>query len=500
MAKLEGFNSRWGVILAALGMAVGAGNIWRFPRLAGQYGGSFILLWVIFMFIWAVPLLMTEFSLGKKQKKGVIGSFAGFAGDKFTWMGFFITLCTLGIAFYYSVITGWSLRYLGFSLENLIDQYDGGPTFGDRITENPELLSTFWQQTAYGSLLTATLVGMAVVLAIVVLYKGISGGLEKVNKVLIPSLFGLLVLVAAFSLSLDGGVEGLNYLFTIDSRWFIEPVVYIEALSQAAWSTGAGWGLILTMSAYSNEKTKVGLNSMISVFGDATASLIASMAILPGVFALAASSSEAEAYLQAGNQTLIFNTIPQLFAQLPGGGWLSVFFFTTFFMAAFSSLLPMLELFISNLTDIRISRKKSAIVAGIGCFLLGLPSSWSLDIFNNQDWVWGVGLIVSGLFFIFAVVKYGPEKFYNNYIYQRSDFQVSAKYFKLCMFANLPLGIFLVYWWLSQGYSEYPWFNAAGQWNFFDSYSNASVISQWVIVLVAGLILNKWLYKKIFKS
>jgi neurotransmitter:Na+ symporter, NSS family len=153
MTKIEGFSSKWGVILAALGMAVGAGNIWRFPRLAGQYGGAFILLWVVFLFIWAIPLLMTEFSLGKKRQAGVVGSFAGFAGKNYTWMGFFVTVCTLGIAFYYAVITGWSLRYLGFSIQNLVDQYDGGSTFGDKIVEDPQLLSNFWQTTAYGSCL-----------------------------------------------------------------------------------------------------------------------------------------------------------------------------------------------------------------------------------------------------------------------------------------------------------------------------------------------------------
>ena len=118
----EQFSNRWGIVLAALGMAIGAGNLWRFPRLAGQYGGSFILLWILFLFIWSIPLLLSEFAIGKKFKKGVIGSFALFAGKKYTWMGFFITVCTLGIAFYYSIVTAWSFRYLTFSVKNIFSE------------------------------------------------------------------------------------------------------------------------------------------------------------------------------------------------------------------------------------------------------------------------------------------------------------------------------------------------------------------------------------------
>jgi NSS family neurotransmitter:Na+ symporter len=119
--QVEQFSNRWGIILASLGMAIGAGNLWRFPRLAGQYGGAFLLLWIFFLLIWSIPLLLAEFSIGKKYKKGVIGSFTMLAGKPFTFMGFFITICTLGIAFYYSVVTAWALRYFSFSVSNIFD-------------------------------------------------------------------------------------------------------------------------------------------------------------------------------------------------------------------------------------------------------------------------------------------------------------------------------------------------------------------------------------------
>ena len=128
MSQTDQFSNRWGIVLASLGMAIGAGNLWRFPRLAGQYGGTFILLWIVFLFIWSIPLLLAEFSIGKKFKRGVIGSYAQLAGEKYTWMGFFVTICTLGIAFYYSIVTAWALRYFGFSLGNLFSTQTLGET------------------------------------------------------------------------------------------------------------------------------------------------------------------------------------------------------------------------------------------------------------------------------------------------------------------------------------------------------------------------------------
>ena len=109
----ERFSSGLALFLAAIGMAIGAGNIWRFPRLAGEYGGSFLIPWLIFLFLWSLPLAMFEFSLGRKTRLGVIGSFVQEFGTKFAWMGGFITFCTISIMFYYSIVTGWAALYAG---------------------------------------------------------------------------------------------------------------------------------------------------------------------------------------------------------------------------------------------------------------------------------------------------------------------------------------------------------------------------------------------------
>ncbi|WP_020533697.1 sodium-dependent transporter [Flexithrix dorotheae] len=500
MALKEQFSSRWGIILASLGMAVGAGNLWRFPRLAGQYGGTFLILWILFLMLWSIPILLAEFSIGKTFKKGVIGSFSSVAGKSYTWMGFFITVCTLGITFYYSVVTAWALRYLGFFLSDLGNFFSGQPTLVDHLTTNPNYLDEYWTNISSGNKATVFLHSIAVILGITLLYRGIQKGLEVANKIIIPTLFILLVLISAIALNMENGTQGLDYMFGIDVSLFKEPKVWIEALSQSAWSTGAGWGLIMTISSYSRNKEDVTLNTFISGFGNNTASLLAGIAILPAVFALAPSSEEAISYLQTGNQALTFTIIPKLLVQIPGGVLLSVIFFIAFFLAAFSSLLPMLELFIKVLGDLGLTRHRSALRAGLFCILFGLPSAYSLDFFSNQDWVWGIGLIISGLFIIFAVFKHGPSKFKKAFIDQDSDFSVPNLYFSVCITFNIFLGAILIYWWMSQGYSAYPWFDANGNWNLFDVYSNASIITQWFFVLLIGVILNKFLYKKFNQS
>ncbi|MCB0854194.1 MAG: sodium-dependent transporter, partial [Bacteroidetes bacterium] len=448
-----------------------------------------------FLLVWSIPILLAEFSIGKTYKKGVIGSFASATGKKFAWMGFFIAMCTLFITFYYSVVTAWGLRYLGLSFSDLFARLGGGQTLAEKIQSNPEYLNAFWDQISNGNGLTIGLHVLSVVLGCAFLIRGIQKGLELANKILIPTLFVLLILIGIIALSMGNGMLGLEYMFAIRPELFGDAEVWIQALSQSAWSTGAGWGLIMTISSYSRDKEDVTLNIFIGGFGNNTASLVAGLAILPSVFALATSEAEAISYLGSGNQALTFSIIPKLFAEIPGGAFLSVIFFLAFFLAAFSSLLAMIELFMKILGDLGFSRQSSAIRAGLFCIIFGLPSAWSLDIFNNQDWVWGIGLIISGLFIIFAGLQHGAKKFKAEFIDKDSDFKVNDLYFSAAIIINAILGLGLIYWWMSQGYSQNPWFDENGNWNVFDVYSNASIITQWVIVLAVGIGLNRYLYK-----
>ncbi|MFT6867042.1 MAG: NSS family neurotransmitter:Na+ symporter [Cyclobacteriaceae bacterium] len=495
MSERQEFSNRWGIILASLGMAIGAGNLWRFPRLAGQYGGAFILLWILFLLVWSIPLLLAEFSIGKKYKSGVIGSFGKLAGEKYTWLGFFITVCTLGIAFYYSVVTAWSIEYLGLALIDLYQNLIQGVSLQSTLDTNPNYLNEQWDSLSNGNIKTVIIYILVILAGLFVVSKSIKNGLEKANKILIPSLFVLLVIVALAALTMENGWKGLEYMYAIDPNHFRNPTIWIEALSQSAWSTGAGWGLMMTISSYTRSKEDVTLNTFIGAFGNNTASLFAGMAILPAVFALAASENEAVEYLQTGSQALTFTIIPKLFAQIPGGYFMSVIFFLALTFAAFSSFLPMLQLFISNVVKAGVTGRKMRIILFVVFVAFGFPSAYSLDFFSNQDWVWGIGLILSGLFIAFATVRYGAIKFKKEFIDEDSDFKVPDAYFKYSLIVNLFTGVILIYWWMSQGYSQNPWFDENGYWNVIDVYSNASILTQWGTVLIVGLIINKFLYR-----
>ncbi|MFT4736273.1 MAG: NSS family neurotransmitter:Na+ symporter [Cyclobacteriaceae bacterium] len=490
------FSNRWGIILAALGMAIGAGNLWRFPRLAGQYGGSFILLWILFLFIWSIPLLLSEFAIGKTYKSGVIGSFAKFTSKKYTWMGFFITMCTLGIAFYYAIVTAWAFQYLTFSVQNV---FSDGMLLSD-LESNPDYLTEFWDSISNRNWGTVSIYISVLLIGIYILIRGVQNGLEKANRILIPTIFILLLVIVAVSLNMEGGLKGLEYMYTINWELFKEPTIWIEALSQSAWSTGAGWGLMMTLSAMTKDNEDITLNTFVGAFGNNSASLIAAMAILPAVFALAASESEAISFLQTGNQALTFTIIPMLFANITGGAYLSVMFFFALFVAAFSSLLPMIELMLKNIKDLKLSKRITLIIVLVSFIVLGFPSAWSLDFFSNQDWVWGIGLIINGLFILIAVAMNNPSAFKRKFIDVGSDMKVPTWYFTTAIYGNIVLAVVLIYWWMSQGYSANPWFTDSGSWNLFDVYSNASVVTQWAIVLIAGLVLNNFLYKTFVKK
>ncbi|MCK6622598.1 MAG: sodium-dependent transporter [Calditrichaceae bacterium] len=476
MEKKEQFTSRWALLLATLGMAIGAGNIWRFPRLAGQYGGAFLIPWAIFLILWSIPLLMVEFSLGKETRKGPIGAFAAFLGKNYTWMGGFVCLCTSAIMFYYSVVTGWALKY--FSAAAL----------GNLAGANHQ---QFWESFIASGYQPILFHLLALGVAGVIIYRGIVNGIERANRILLPALFVLLVIGAARSLTLPNAAEGLNYFFGFHHANIFDYKMWLEALSQSAWSTGAGWGLVLTYAVYARQREDVTLNAFITGFGNNSASLFAGLAIIPAVFSLAPAIGRAPLdILQEGNEGLSFIFIPQLFEKLPGGQIMSALFFLALFFAALSSLIAMLELAARTFMDFGIRRQKSLPIVIIVTALLGIPSALSLKFFKNQDWVWGLGLIISGSFFAFGVIKNGVKRFREKFLVAESnDLRIGA-WFDGVMKYLIPLeAAALLVWWFNREWDAQMW------WNPLSPFSLGTCFFQWGILIAALILVNKLLYR-----
>jgi len=474
MSSKEQFGSRWGLILATLGMAVGTGNIWRFPRIvASNGGGSFLVAWVVFLLIWSIPLMMAEFAFGKRTRKGTVGAISSLIGDKFGWMGGWAALCATAIAFYYSVVAGWCVRYLWASLS------------GELATKESAVL---WANftSSYEPILTHLVVISA---CVAIVWFGVKG-IERVAKVLIPTLFVLVVILTVRAVTLPGAEKGLEFLFTPDWSALADYKIWLEALTQNAWDTGAGWGLILTYAVYMKAREDIPLNACLIGFGNNSVSLMAGIMVLCTVFAI--NPAAQNEIVGAGNEGLTFIWMPQLFAAMPAGQIFMTIFFLALTFAAVTSMVSMIELAARNVMDGGVPRRKAVAWVGGAVAVFGIPSALSLDVFANQDWVWGVGLMLSGLFFALAARKFGVEKLRTEDINgEGSDIKV-GRWWNFVISVLVPIeAIVLMVWWLWSAAKDNPnWLDV------FSSFSVGTVIVQWAIGLTALILYNRWRIKR----
>ncbi|MBD3290459.1 sodium-dependent transporter [candidate division KSB1 bacterium] len=484
MEKREVFSSRWALILAALGMAIGTGNIWRFPRILALNGGAaFLIPWIIFLFLWSIPLLMAELAIGKHTRLGPVGAFGKLIGKKYSWMGGFVGFCTMAIMFYYSVVMGWCVKYFVSSL------------FGNLGQTNA---LEYWNAFVARQYLPVVFHFIAISTGALIIYKGVVRGIEKANRILIPSLVGLMILICIRALTLPGAMNGLNFFFNPDWKLLLDHEVWLNALSQSAWSTGAGWGLLLTFAIYTKKNEDIVLNSFITGFGNNSASILSGLVFFPAVFALAPQLgvNPTEIITEAGpaNTGLTFIWIPELFAKIPLGSVFMPFFFLALSFAALSSLLAMIEMVTRIMMDMGMVRKKAIGIVWTFGFILGIPSAVSMGFFGNQDWAWGVGLMVSGCFFAVAVIKYGVSNFRKNLINAPGNDIHVGKWYDYIVKYIIPIEfVILIVWWFWQSIEWYPktW------WNPFGQYTLGTCLFQWFVVIAAFLLLNNIIASRI---
>ena len=465
------FASRWGMLLAMMGMAVGTGNIWRFPRIAAtQGGGSFLVAWLVFLLLWSIPLLILEFGLGKGARSGPIGAFTKTLGPGFGWMGAWVAWTATAIMFYYSVVMGWTIR---FFLAALLGQV-------------PEAVpGSFWESYAAtpGALLTHA---VAVALGVLVVSRGVRG-IETAARVLIPSLIVLVIVLALRALTLPGAAAGLAFLFTPDWAELAEPGIWLQALTQNAWDTGAGWGLVLCYAIYMRSREDTALNAFVIGFGNNSMSLLAGIMVLCTLFSVMPEA--AGEVVGAGNEGLTFIWVPQLFATIPFGRFFLALFFLALVFAAWSSLIAMIELATRVLTDAGIARARAIGVVGIAGLLMGVPSALSMEVFANQDFVWGVGLMLSGFFFAFAVLRYGVTRWREEFINTGdSDIHIGVWWDWAIRFVAVQ-AVVLIGWWLWQARGV----GLGETLNPFAAFNVGTVVVQWGVVLVALISLNRFL-------
>jgi NSS family neurotransmitter:Na+ symporter len=345
--------------MAAAGSAIGLGNIWRFPYITGKFGGAaFVLIYLAVVLIIGMSVMLAEFVIGRNAQSDAVGSFRKLGGGAWPlvgWMGFF---CGFVILSYYAVIAGWTVAYMFKSLGGLMSEAaagKAGDVFGAFVSDPV-------QSIAYHVVVMAITTG--------IIYKGISGGIEKCCKILMPALLVLLLVLIVRSVTLPGSGAGLEFYLKPDLSKITNQAI-LAAVGQGFFSLSLGMGCMITYGSYLSKKEYLPSIARTVVLLDTTIAILAGFVIFPAVFAFG---------IEPGaGPGLTFVTLPAVFAKMPMGAIFSFAFFLLLFIAALTSAISLLEVVVTYCIDqLRWNRAKAAIIMGTAIALLGIPSALSV--------------------------------------------------------------------------------------------------------------------------
>jgi len=383
------FGSRVGALLTLIGVAVGLGNIWRFPYMVGEFGGAaFVLLYVLMVAGVGVPALMAEWALGRHTRRGTVGAFekGGLPGGRLLgWFFFFVVSAATA---YYTNVVGWVLYFAGSEIAELF----GRAVDSSRILPPDEGFQP-------GSLVRQLVMTSLVILSCVaVLLRGLRRGAERVSTIIMPAILVILLVLVVRSLTLPGAGEGLHwYLGKLDFS-AIRPAVVLGALGQAVFSMSLGGTFMVVYGSYLSEDIRLGPNAALTALGDTTAGLLAGLAIFPAVFALGLEP--------ASGPGLLFSTLPGVFGAMPGGAFFGLLFFLALAGAALLSDIAAFEVVVTGLTDnTGLSRRAAVWTMAATVLVLAVAPMLNMRIFVPWDLTFGSGMQTFGA--LVAVVTVG---------------------------------------------------------------------------------------------
>lgn len=349
------FTSKIGFVLAVVGSAVGMGNIWMFPYRTGQYGGAaFLIPYLLFIALFGYVGLSGEFAFGRLTGTGPIGSYEyamktrGKKGGAV--LGAIPLFGSLGIAIGYSIIVGWVVR-CAF-----------GALTGSLMSTEPE---TYFAQMSATHLSSVPWHTIVVVITVAILIFGVSGGIEKINKVMMPAFFILFLIIAVRVLFLPGALEGYKYLLVPQWEYLLNPRTWIMAMGQAFFSLSVTGSGMIIYGSYLSKKEDIVHSSCMTAVLDTCAAMLAGFAVIPSVFAFGLDP--------ASGPKLLFITLPRVFQQMPLGRLFAFLFFISVLFAGITSLANMLEAVSEAAqTRLKLNRKAAVLVAGVATLAVGL--------------------------------------------------------------------------------------------------------------------------------
>ena len=359
------FGSKLGVIMATVGCAVGLGNIWRFPYMIGQNGGAaFLAIYIICIILLGLPVMLSEFFIGRHTRKNAAGAFKVLApGTKWSLIGYNGVLASFLILGFYSVVAGWTLEYIMQAVTGSLS--DKAP---EAFAQDFKLFST---EIFRPILWTVTFIGLTHFIVV----SGVKEGIERTSKVMMPILFLILLALCIRSVTLPNASEGLYFLFKPDFSKITSAVV-LSAMGQAFFSLSIGMGCLITYSSYFSKDTKMQITALQVTILDTLVAVMAGIMIFPAVFSFGIAPT-------AGPE-LVFITLPNVFQQLPMGAIWSLVFFLLLALAALTSTISLHEVATAYVhEEYQITRTKAAWFVSGGVMVLGILSSLSIGIWKE---------------------------------------------------------------------------------------------------------------------
>jgi len=362
----EYWGSKIGFILAAAGSAVGLGNIWRFPYVAGESGGGiFILIYLICVVVLGLPIMLAELTIGRFSRRNPVGAFKVIKpGKPWFMVGGLGVLTGFLILSFYGVVAGWTLGYLIHSLKGSLSNLPA------------EQISQHFDKFAADPTSTILCFIGVIILTTLIVARGITGGIERWSKILMPMLFIMLVIVMLRSLTLPGAWDGIKFIFWPDFSK-LEQSVMMKAMGQAFFSLSLGMGAMLTYGSYLSKKENMPGSSLMIGGLDLLIAILGGMAIFPALFAFGLNPEEGTG--------LVFKTLPAIFNKIPLGIVIMPVFFLLLLVAALTSTISLLEVITSYFIDEKKWRRaKAASLMGILTIIIGIPSALSTGLLSAK--------------------------------------------------------------------------------------------------------------------
>ncbi|WP_461641879.1 sodium-dependent transporter [Labilibaculum euxinus] len=393
LSSRDVFSSKFGVIAAAAGSAVGLGNIWKFPYITGVYGGAaFLFVYLGFIALIGLPVMLSELSIGRKSRRNVFGAFKYLAPNS-PWklVGMLGVAAAVMILAFYGVVAGWSIDYIVKA------------TTGSFAAKSPNEMESMFVNFIEGpvSPILYQLLFMVMTMAIVII--GVKDGIEKYAKFLMPLLVVIIIVLCIRSVTLDGASEGLRFLFNPDFSKLTGDGI-LSALGHAFFSLSLGMGTLVTYGSYIDDKNNIAVTALQVTIADTVIAILAGIAIFPAVFAFGIEPSSGPG--------LVFITLPNVFQQMPGGFFFAILFFLLLTVAALTSSISILEVVVAYFREeLNLKRNFSTILAtvmisfiGVFCSLsMGMLKEYTmfgLNFFDLLDWISANILLPLGGLFI----------------------------------------------------------------------------------------------------